>query len=226
MGTSIDLGLEMCDVGLKIGCLVVLLGIGSHAHAEVGGYAVFYIGVEILSTVESRNHGHQLIAVGKAIRLGLKKLLSRHGIAAQGHHIVDTHEVEVEQLAFDLGFRGPAAYHMRHHLDIEAAHDGRRDGQCAGALGQGQARVGAIAVVDIFHLVAVTGDVDKRRGKLHERFNGRIEAHRIVALEGRHYLERGKGLVAAVDDVDNLGHCTLLINNFSTSSTGSRRRRA
>ena len=192
----------MLYVGLHVGCLVVFLGIGCYAYAEVCAVALLHCGVEILSVVQVVYHAHQFRAVREAVAFGYENLLSGQCIASQGYDIVDAKKVEVKQFAFHSAARGPATDDVWHYLQLGiAAHDGCHDGYRAWAFCQCHAGVVAVAIGHEFHFVAVAGDIHKGRLELHQWVETLIETACVAALQWRHELEAGKGALAAVEDV-------------------------
>ena len=204
VGSGLHLLLEVMYVALQVGGLEVLLGIGCHADAEVGGKSVLHRRVEVLAAIQVADHADEFRAVGEAVGFGCEVLLAGQSVAAKSHDVIDAQEVEVQQFALDVARRGAAADDVRHDFQLGvAAHDGCHDGHRAGSLGQRHAGVGAVAVGDVFHFVAVAGDVDEGRLELHQRVEALIEAACVAALQGRNEFEAGEGTLAAAEDVDD-----------------------
>ena len=93
---------------------------------------------------------------------------------------------------------------MRHNLQLRIApHDGSHDSYCARAFGKGHLGIGAIGVGYVFYLVAMAGDVDERRMKLHQRVYALIESAHIAPFQWGHQFETGERTMAVCYDVNN-----------------------
>ena len=213
----------MLNVRIQVGRLKVLLRIAGHANTKVRRQSLLHGGVQILTTVQVANHRHQLRAVTEAVGLRDKVALSRQGVATQGHHILNTQEVEVQQFALNARLRGAATDHVRHHLQVRiATDDGAHDGRRTGALGHRHLLKRAISIRHILHLVAMAGHVDERRLKLHQRFNAVVQPTHVAALERRHKFKTGERSLRTIDDVDDFHIVVIFFIVFVTLQYISR----
>ena len=91
--------------------------------------------------------------------------------------------MKVEEFTLHLRAGGTATDDMRHNFQLRiTAHDGCHDSHRTRTLGQGVFGIGAVSIGHILYLVTVAGDIDKRRGELHQRVNTVIEATYIAAF--------------------------------------------
>ena len=125
--------------------------------------------------------------------------------------ILNAQEVQVEQFTLDLAARGATTNDVRHNLQLRiAAHNGGNDSHSTWSLGQRHLSVGAVSVGYVFHLVAMTGDIDEGWRKLHQRVDAVVKTGNVTAFQGRHEFETGKRLFTVIQDVDDFAHCNVM----------------
>ena len=128
--------------------LEMLLGIAADADAEAG------------AAVHPADGAHEFVGMGIPAGNGVEALFTGEGIAPEGHHVVDSQEVEVLYQPFNLRGGVPSADDVRDHFHVIPALDAAAYGDGGYPAADDLAEEGAVAFRGEPDLVAMGRDID------------------------------------------------------------------
>ena len=122
--SCVNFTFQVCDVGLQIRRLEMLLRICSDSNAEVSviGLEPSFPAICVASLVAS-DAFHKLARIAVAAKGRGEPFFARHAVSTQRNNIVNSHESQVVQLAFDLFRCTASADDMRHDFHVIFRHD-------------------------------------------------------------------------------------------------------
>ncbi len=104
VGTGIYLLFQVHHIGIQIGRFKMFLRVTGHPHAKIEGSGVFHILIQVFSCPQVHDLFNQFIGMSMSVRLGTEHGFIFVAVATQCQHIIDTHEVEIDQHVLSLAF--------------------------------------------------------------------------------------------------------------------------
>ena len=157
----------------------MLFRIGAYAHAKAGLFP---------------DGAHEFAGVCVTVRFRSKALLACEGIAPQRHHIVDSHEVEILQLPFNLPGGVSRADDMGYYFYREMGLDAGANGHGGHAVADYLAFVAAVRKRGILEFIPMGGHIDIPGLEIHQGANAVQQFTLGDSAQGRNDFQRGKGV--------------------------------
>ena len=188
------LELQVLEIHLGVGGLLVLLGVGRHAVVEGGAGVLHGRAVGEEAGVEAVHLLYKLRGVLVAAGRGAEAAVLLRLVAAQQQQVLYAEELEVEQLVLYVLLRGSAADDVRYYGYLVLVLYGGGDGY--GARTAAYAQPLELSVLQLaVHVLAMVGrDVDVQRGELLQLVDGGEQESCAVAFQRRQHLKREAAL--------------------------------